>query len=43
MALEQTRERAVDEPDALLELGLLMLLRRRERAFEVVDEEAPTS
>ena len=43
MTLEQPRERAVDEADALLQLRLLVLLGGAERALEVVDEEAPTS
>ena len=43
MTLEYAGECAVDEANALLELRLLMLLGRRERTLEVVDEEAPTS
>ncbi len=38
VTLEQRRQRAVDEPDAFLELRLLMLLGRRQRALEVVED-----
>ncbi len=38
MALEQRREGAVDELDALLELCFLVLLGRRERPLEVVED-----
>ena len=38
--LEQLRERAVDEPDAVLELRLLVLLGGLERPLEVVEDRA---
>ena len=35
--LERLEQRAMDEPDALLELGLLVLCRGLERPLEVVE------